>query len=177
VAWFRNPPRKPWALCVPRKDGTIYRGVYPDFVVFRKTLSGVIADIVDPHLLDDSEAPARAQGLAQYAANHADSFGRIDLIIYDGPNDETGKRLDLVDESVRAKVAGDTNTATTPRSKVFTDFARSPTLLEPMAGGRGLYPGGAIRTSMIGTYRGVVCARRRRPTGCVEARERLEQRR
>lgn len=106
VAWFRNPSRKPWALCVPRKEGTIYRGVYPDFVVFRKTSSGVIADIVDPHLLDDSEAPARAQGLAQYAAKHADSFGRIDLIIYGGADDETGKRLDLVDESVRTKVAG-----------------------------------------------------------------------
>lgn len=106
IGWLRNQDRKPWSLCVPRKDKTTWVGIYPDFIIFRKTKGGVIADIVDPHLLNDANAPARAQALAQYAAKHSDKFGRIELLIYQSQDDPTGKRLDLLDEPTRSKVAG-----------------------------------------------------------------------
>lgn len=105
VGWMRNPDRKPWSLCIPRLDGNRWVGVYPDFIVFRQTPSGIIADIVDPHLLSDAHAPARAAYLAKYAAEHHASFGRIELLIYSTADGKNGKRLDLVDDTVRAKVA------------------------------------------------------------------------
>jgi type III restriction enzyme len=105
VAWLRNPDRKPWSLCVARQDGTKWVGVYPDFIFFRSTKGGVIADIVDPHLLNDQYAPARAAALAHYAEVHKNDFGRIDLVIFESPSDEQGKRIDLVDDAQRAKVS------------------------------------------------------------------------
>jgi len=105
VGWLRNLDRKPWSLCVPRKDGEKWVGVYPDFIVFRRTDGGIIADVIDPHLLSDEFAPARARALAEYAANHADDFGRFELIIYADSDDPVGHRLDLCDEDTRKKVA------------------------------------------------------------------------
>ena len=105
VGWLRNLDRKPWSLCVRRQSGTKWVGIYPDFLVFRKTKSGVIVDIVDPHLLGDEFAPSRAAALAKYAFDHAESFGRIELVIYQNDADTEGKRLNLVDEEVRTRVA------------------------------------------------------------------------
>lgn len=105
AGWLRNVDRKPWALCVKRQAGIKWVGIYPDFIIFRKTEGGVIADIVDPHLLNDEHAPERARALAQYAADHSENFGRIELIIYASADDVTGKRLDLMDETLRSKVA------------------------------------------------------------------------
>jgi len=105
VGWLRNLDRKPWSLCVKRREGTKWVGIYPDFIVFRQTASGIVADIVDPHLIGDARAPERAQALAQYASDHSLYFGRIELLIYANETDTTGKRLNLLDEQVRAKVA------------------------------------------------------------------------
>lgn len=101
VGWLRNPDRKPWSLCVPYEMGKGYKGCYPDFIVVRKEGSHLVADIIDPHLLDFEDAWHRAKGLAKYAAKHADKFGRIEMIrIEDGRVD----RLDLMDEVQRARV-------------------------------------------------------------------------
>ena len=106
VGWLRNFDRKPWSLCVPRLAGTKWVRIYPDFIFFRKTTGGILADIVDPHLLADQDAPARAAALAKYAADHRDSFGRVELVIFENNKDEKGKRLDLLEESIGSKVAG-----------------------------------------------------------------------
>jgi type III restriction enzyme len=101
VAWLRNPDRKSWSLCVPYEMGGEWKGCYPDFLVVRKTNGGIVVDIVDPHLLSFDDAWQRAKGLAQYAARHADKFGRIDLIrIEDG----VVERLDVKDEETRARM-------------------------------------------------------------------------
>jgi hypothetical protein len=50
--------------------------------------------------------PQRAIELARYAQDQCQHYGRIEMVIFDGPADQTGKRLDLSDESVRATVAG-----------------------------------------------------------------------
>lgn len=109
VGWLRNEDRKPWSLCIKRLEGTKWIGIYPDFIVFRRTSSGILADIVDPHLLSDEHAPARAVALAKYASDHGDSYGRIELVIYESEKDTTGKRLNLMNEAMRNRVASVTS--------------------------------------------------------------------
>lgn len=105
IGWIRNPDRKPWSLCAPRLDGTKWVGIYPDFIFFRQTKSGIQSDIVDPHLLNDKDAPARAAALASFADKHANHFGRIEMMIFASDSDKTGKRIDLMDKAVRNRVA------------------------------------------------------------------------
>jgi type III restriction enzyme len=105
IGWLRNRDRKPWALCIPRQDGSKWAGIYPDFIFFRHTKSGVLPDLVDPHLLSDEHAPARAAAMAKYAQSHSESFGRLQLVIFANVGDEVGKHLDLMDENMRKRVA------------------------------------------------------------------------
>lgn len=104
IGWLRNPDRKPWSLCIARRDGTHWKPFYPDFLIFRQTSGGLTADIVDPHLLTADDMPQRAIDLAKYAQDNSIHYGRIEMVIYDGPNDEVGHRLDLADEDIRDKV-------------------------------------------------------------------------
>lgn len=103
VGWLRNTDRKPWALCVPYEVDGEDRAMYPDFLIVRSEGSGVVVDIIDPHTISLADAPAKAAGLAKFAAQHADKFGRIELIMVDG---KTSKSLDLTEETVRNKVRG-----------------------------------------------------------------------
>jgi type III restriction enzyme len=105
VGWLRNPDRKPWSLCIARRDGAGWKPFYPDFIFFRKAGKGVVPDIIDPHLLSAEDMPERAVDFAKYAKNHANLFGRIEMVIFDGPNDDQGRRIDLADERIREKVA------------------------------------------------------------------------
>jgi len=110
VGWFRNPPRKPWSLCVTRWEGTRCVPFYPDLIFFRKTAGGIIADLIDPHLLAAEDMPARAVRLAQFAQTHSHQFGRLEMVIYESANDEVGKRIDLTDEKLRKRVSQLTTT-------------------------------------------------------------------
>jgi len=110
VAWFRNPPRKPWSLCITRLDGTRYVPFFPDLIFFRKNEGGIIADLIDPHLLAAEDMPARAVRLAQYAQSHGHQYGRIEMVIYENSKDGVGKRIDLTNETLREKVAQMTTT-------------------------------------------------------------------
>lgn len=103
VAWLRNMDRKPWALCVPYEVDGEFRAMYPDFLFIRSEKGNLIVDLIEPHSISLSDSPAKAAGLAKYAAQHADKFGRIELILIDGT---ASKRLDLTDETVRNKVRG-----------------------------------------------------------------------
>ena len=100
---LRNPPRKPWSLCVPYTLSGEQRALYPDFLFVRSDSGGLVVDLLDPHRMDLQDAPPKAAGLARYADKHWHEFGRIELIIVDG--DEI-KRLDLTDERVRDRVRG-----------------------------------------------------------------------
>lgn len=105
AGWLRNPDRKSWSLCIARREGMRWVPFYPDFVLFRKSPSGVVAEIVDPHLMSADDMPQRAVRLAQYAQDHSDMFGRIEMLIFESPTADSGKRLDLMNESIRQKVA------------------------------------------------------------------------
>ncbi|MEX2527494.1 MAG: DEAD/DEAH box helicase family protein [Gemmatimonadota bacterium] len=102
VAWLRNPPNKPWALCVPYELRGEVRGMYPDLLFVRKVGDHLVVDLIDPHTTSFSDAAAKAKGLADYAAKHSQEFGRIELVIVEARG--TIKRLNLVDEAVRKRV-------------------------------------------------------------------------
>ncbi|WP_417475015.1 type III restriction endonuclease subunit R [Luteimonas mephitis] len=101
--WYRNPGR-------PSQDslGIAYRLdgdtqiMRPDFVFFAEVDGGIVADIVDPHGLQYADALAKLQGLAIYAAEHADTYRRIESVA-----EVKGKLrvLDLTSDAVRRAVA------------------------------------------------------------------------
>lgn len=101
--WLRNFDRKTWSLAVPyEKDGR-WTPLYPDFLIVREGDDGkMVVDLLDPHTISLADAPAKAAGLAKYAAKHAPAFGRIQLIIV---KDGQLRSLDLKDETVRERVA------------------------------------------------------------------------
>jgi type III restriction enzyme len=103
VGWLRNIDRKPWALCIPYEVDGEDRPMYPDFLIVRKEDRRLVVDLIDPHSIGLADAPAKAAGLARFAAQHADKFGSIELIMADG---KTSKRFDLTDERVRNKIRG-----------------------------------------------------------------------
>jgi type III restriction enzyme len=101
VGWLRNKPRADWAVCVPFKISGEVKPCYPDFVVFRRAGDHLTASIIDPHSIHLPDAPAKAVGLAEYAAKHSMDYAGIELVIVD---DGATIRLDLTDEAVRQSV-------------------------------------------------------------------------
>jgi type III restriction enzyme len=109
VGWLRNVPRKPWALSLPYEMGGVVMPMYPDFLTVRRDGAGLVVDILEPHSPSLTDSYAKAKGLAQFAAKHAMSFGRIEMIRVVG---KEIKRLDFLDVSIRKKVlAVDSNAA------------------------------------------------------------------
>jgi type III restriction enzyme len=104
IVWFRNIPRKPSSLSIPYIAGGKPAAFYPDFIFARIENGTVVIDLLDPHHMDLEDAPAKAAGLAQYAAKHAESYNRIELIIV--RNDGEIRSIDLTDEVKRDKVRG-----------------------------------------------------------------------
>src|SRR5207237_10116249 len=93
--------KKEWALCNRYDVSGEERPMYPDFLVVRSEDGELVVDIIDPHSIGLADAPAKAAGMAKFAAQHHDAFGRIELILLDGTKE---KRLDLTDEKDRNKV-------------------------------------------------------------------------
>lgn len=102
VVWLRNIPRKKWALTVPYVSSGKHTPLYPDFIFVRDKGGQLVVDLLDPHHIELADAPAKAVGLAQYAAKHADAYNRIELIIVRG--DGEIRSIDLTDEAKREKV-------------------------------------------------------------------------
>jgi type III restriction enzyme len=106
MVWLRNREKQPWALCIPYRQGGVWKGYYPDFLILRRNAGDVIVDVIDPHLTSIEDAPLKAAALAWFADEHQDRFGRADLIVVDkaGKPDERVKRLRLMDQKMRKKV-------------------------------------------------------------------------
>jgi type III restriction enzyme len=89
--------------------GGVVMPMYPDFLTVRRDGAGLVVDILEPHSPSLTDSYAKAKGLAQFAAKHAMSFGRIEMIRVVG---KEIKRLDFLDVSIRKKVlAVDSNAA------------------------------------------------------------------
>lgn len=80
VCWLRNPPRKPWPLCIPYEMGGVQKPMYPDFVIIRKDSDGeYVVDILEPHDSTRIDNLWKAKGFAEYARQNP-GVGRIQLI-------------------------------------------------------------------------------------------------
>ncbi|HSC21040.1 MAG TPA: hypothetical protein VLC07_04870, partial [Solirubrobacterales bacterium] len=110
IGWLRNEPSKPWAFSLSYERHGEEHEMYPDFVVFRMQGGMVVVDLLEPHSQRESDSVAKARGLATFAGNHGDRFGRIELIdeIKVGPQKRL-KRLPLK-EGKWQKLVKDTHT-------------------------------------------------------------------
>lgn len=77
LAFLRNLDRRRWALSFAyESNGT--RPGYPDFLIFRNVDGQIVTDILEPHRGEDSVA--KAKGLAAFARQYGQWFGRIEII-------------------------------------------------------------------------------------------------
>lgn len=107
VCWLRNPPRKPWSLCIPYEMGGEQKPAYPDFVIIRKDGDGeYVIDILEPHDPTRIDNLGKAKGFAEYARQNP-GVGRIQLIRKgkDVAGHDRFKRLDMAKSAVRDKVS------------------------------------------------------------------------
>ena len=107
VCWLRNPPRKPWSLCIPYEMGGEQKPAYPDFVIIRKDSDDeYVVDILEPHDPTRIDNLGKARGFAEYARQNP-GVGRIQLIRMskDAVGHNRFKRLDMSMSAVRDKVS------------------------------------------------------------------------
>ena len=107
VCWLRNPPRKPWSLCIPYEMGGEQKPAYPDFVIIRKDSDDeYVVDILEPHDPTRIDNLGKARGFAEYARQNP-GVGRIQLIRMskDAVGHNRFKRLDMAMSAVRDKVS------------------------------------------------------------------------
>lgn len=100
LGWLRNGEREGW-FCVPWRDGNIWRGFFPDFLLARQDGDRVVVDIIDPHDHTKPDAVGKAKGLSSYAATHAEKVGHVDLVARIGTR---YRRLHLDQLAIRNKV-------------------------------------------------------------------------
>lgn len=105
LAWYRNPPRASQdSLGVVYDDAGENRIVHPDFVFFsQRDDGGIVADIVDPHGDHLADSLPKLIGLARYAEQHGELYGRIEAV---SKVDGKYRMLDLKMPEVRSAVAG-----------------------------------------------------------------------
>lgn len=107
VCWLRNPPRKPWSLCIPYEMGGEQKPAYPDFIIIRKDCDDeYVVDILEPHDPTRIDNLGKARGFAEYARQNP-GVGRIQLIrmAKDAVGHNRFKRLDMAMSAVRDKVS------------------------------------------------------------------------
>lgn len=107
VCWLRNPPRKPWSLCIPYEMGGEQKPAYPDFVIIRKDSDDeYVVDILEPHDPTRIDNLGKAKGFAEYARQNP-GVGRIQLIRMskDAVGRNRFRRLDMAMSAVRDKVS------------------------------------------------------------------------
>lgn len=107
VCWLRNPPRKPWSLCIPYEIGGEQKPAYPDFIVIRQDSdTEYVIDILEPHDPTRIDNLGKAKGFAEYARQNP-GVGRIQLIRMgkDAAGHKRLKRLDMAMSVVRDKVS------------------------------------------------------------------------
>jgi len=103
VGWLRNRERAPWALCIPYEHGGV-KGFFPDFVIVRKEGKNLVVDLLEPHDPSRTDTYAKAKGLAQYAKDHGERFGRLLIMKAEGNQPPYALyEIDVNDPDTRAK--------------------------------------------------------------------------
>ncbi|WP_328525625.1 DEAD/DEAH box helicase [Kribbella sp. NBC_00359] len=108
-AWYRNPARASEdSLAIAYKDGKgNWRRLCPDFVFFSGEDEEIKVSIVDPHGFHLGDALPKLRGLADFTAEYAHEFHRVEAVAQ--MKDKTLRVLDLKSEAVRKAIheAGD----------------------------------------------------------------------
>lgn len=99
VGWLRNLDRREWALCIPYEMGGM-RPFYPDFVIVRKGSKGFVVDILEPHDPTRTDTIPKAIGLAKFADEHGEEFGRLAIARKQG---DEWQLADMNDKPTREK--------------------------------------------------------------------------
>ncbi|PLC48586.1 type III restriction endonuclease subunit R [Pollutimonas subterranea] len=103
--WYRNPQQPGQSsLGIAYEKVGEYGIVRPDFLFFAEQDGSLVVDLVDPHGLHLSDALAKLQGLALYAANHPDVYRRMESIAQVKANGKL-RVLDLKRQEVRDAIA------------------------------------------------------------------------
>ncbi|EMX5193541.1 TPA: DEAD/DEAH box helicase family protein [Citrobacter freundii] len=103
--WYRNPQQPGQSsLGIAYEKAGQYGIVRPDFLFFAEQDGSIAVDLVDPHGLYLSDALAKLQGLAQYAASHANVYRRIESIAQIKMNGKL-RVLDLKRQEVQDAIA------------------------------------------------------------------------
>ena len=103
IAWYRNPARSSQdSLGILYEEADEKKILRPDFIFFAKLPNGsIVADIVDPHGIQFSDALPKMKGLATYVENNPKVYRRVEVCA-----EIDGKFLtvDLTDKKVRTFV-------------------------------------------------------------------------
>ena len=123
IGWLRNVDRKPWSLEIPYEDAGSVKPMFPDLLVVRRDAEGFLFDILEPHNPSLGDNVVKAAGLAKFAEEHWNLFGRIQLIRKKRAADGVERyfRLDVGNEAVRKKVLA--VTTNTQLDQIFDDEA------------------------------------------------------
>ncbi len=121
VAWYRNPSRASQdSLGILYEIDGETKIARPDFVFFAQLSNEmIVADIVDPHGIQLSDAIPKLKGLARYAATHGSAFRRIDAVAKLG---DTFRVLDLTEQAVRSAVDAATSIKALYESEVAAAY-------------------------------------------------------
>ena len=103
--WYRNPQQPGQSsLGIAYAKADHYGILRPDFLFFAEHNGALVVDLVDPHGLYLNDALVKLQGLAQYAATHANAYRRIESIARVKGSDRL-RVLDLKRQEVKEAIA------------------------------------------------------------------------
>ena len=108
LGFLRNLDRKRWALSYAYEYDGVKAG-YPDLLVFRRDETGILLDILEPHL-DAGDAVAKGKGLARFARDHRGRIGRVEMLRKTGSSGGM-VRLRLDDPDVASDVLDQVNSS------------------------------------------------------------------
>lgn len=103
VAWYRNPATGRHSLQIPYSTADGIKGMAPDFIFVDQVAGELRASLVDPHGTHLADAVDKLKGLAQYTAEHAQAYHRIQSIAL---VDDGYLMLNHKDPEIPAAIAG-----------------------------------------------------------------------
>jgi len=119
--WYRNPDRSSQdSLGIAWRDDDEIKIMRPDFIFFAEQEGKVVADVVDPHGIHLADALPKLRGLAEYAAQHAREYRRIEAIA------EVAGRLRVLDitrDDVRKGILEAESASSLYQSQLAGDYA------------------------------------------------------
>lgn len=122
VGWYRNPGYAGQdSFGITYEDGGVASIVRPDFIFFSRLQDGsIVADIVDPHGTQFSDALPKMKGVAAYVQQHAGIFRRV---IICAEVDGVFLAVDLSEERARQVVMSATSIKEIYRSDIAQEYA------------------------------------------------------